>query len=540
MRKPKKLVLLLVFVLVFSTISAGCGKNKYETLDKGISGEIDIMVWSGSGVYYTDIGHQNLTAADFTAINEAAIYGMAKKFNETYPNVKINLYAKPSDPNANDTPWQQELENFKSEHGKYPDIYASTDLAGDVARGMVADLSVFSDDPIYKSFNPSIMKMMNYYGFQAGIPQFIQPHGVYINKELAEQNNIDVPGPNWTIDEYTTFVSSADNKTFWGAAEAPMSFITTGTKDVMYSIYNYKGTGDHVNLNSEAVNKLLEYVPKWSKSALWKQWDAGNVSEEILSSGEWYALIFFAKNLVLTNDEQPWAMGTLGNPDPDAWGHAQSNDWDIYPRPSTEYVGNTVGIILDPAAIHNYAMDDKDPAWSEDEKAKLKLAYTFASYWAGSTEAMQARADQTWMNQGSEVTALNDSFPLVQGAEFDKQMEIWYEAPTHQIFADMTGFKKVVEIWEKGEFWDVSDKSGTLNILQDGTVVRCLYEWNSLALGDSVNIVGALCSDANWLDSVKAKLADFNATSNQRFAQAAQSLKDGLKAYYGYTDDKFK
>lgn len=543
MKNVKKISLLLVLVLVFSIIGTGCGKKKYETLDTSISGTLDLMLWSGSGQYWEDVGHKDYSPSDFTAINEAATYAVAKAFNEKYPNVKINLFAKAGGPDENNTSWQNELENFKYEHGKYPDLYASTDLAGDVARGMVADLSVFGDDPSYKKLNSSLMKLMNYYGFQAGLPQFIQPWGVYVNYELAEQNNIDVPSPNWTIDEYTNFVSAADNKTFWGAAEAPMSFITTGTKDVSYAIYNYSGTGDRVNLNSEAVNSLLNYIPKWSKSALWKQWDAGNVSEEIVSSNGWWDTTFFANNLILTNSESPWSLGTLANPVKTAANSAKSSSWDIYPRPSTAYVDNTVGIVLDPFAAYNYAMDDGNPEWTEEEKNKLKLAYTFAIFWVASTESMQARADQKYSVEGGEATALNDSFPVVTGDDFDKQMNIWYSVDTHKYFADKSktpGFQKVLEIWEKGQMWDVSDKAATIRVVEDGNNIPCLTEWNRLAHGDSKTIVGALCSEANWLDQVKAKLGDFNATSNKRFEAAESALRDGLKKYYGYTDDKFK
>lgn len=540
MKKSRQFVILAVFVLLLSAFFTGCGK-KYEALDKGVSGEIDIMVWSGTGVYMEDIGNKDLTAADFTGQNEAAIYALAKEFNKTYPNVKINVFAKAGEPHSNETTWSQEIENFKAEHGKYPDVYSSTDLSGDVARGMVADLSVFADDPMYKSFNKSIMNMMNYYGFQAGLPQFMQPWGVYVNKELAEQNNIDVPSFNWTIDEYTNFVSSSDNKTFWGAADAPVSFITTGTKDINYSLFHYKGTGDHVNLNSDAVNSLLNYIPKWSKTALWKQSDAGNVSPEIISAGGSWSFTFFTNNLVLTNDNDPWMMGTAANPVEDAWGRAQSNDWDIYPRPSTPYVGNTIGVVLDPLAVHNYAMDDGNPEWSEDEKAKLKLAYTFSSFWAGSTEGMQARANQNFTDNGTEKTCLNDSFPLVTGDEFDKQMEIWYSAPIHQRFADkakMPGFQHVVELWEKGEIWDVSDKTYPNYVIEDGSPKLCLYEWYNIAHVNAREIIGAISSEANWLDQLKAKLGDWNVVSNERFVQAEKQLREGLQKYYGFTEDK--
>lgn len=538
MKKTKLVLVVLLLIAMTATLFTGCGK-KYEALDKSISGEIDVMLWSGSGQYLEDIGHQNLTPADLTGQNEASVYAMAKEFNKTYPNIKINVFAKVGDPDGNDTSWAQELENFKAEHGKYPDIYAATDLAGDVARGMVADLSVFADDPMYKSFNKSIMNMMNYYGFQAGLPQYILPWGVFVNKELAEQNNIDVPPVDWNINEYTAFATSGDNKTFWGAMDIPMSFISGGTKDINYKLFNYNGEGDHVNLNSEAVNKMLEYVPKWTKSCIWTAWDAGTIPQEIMDANGWWGFNFFKNNVVLTLDGDPWMMGDAANPTEGHWGTAQSKDWDIYPRPSTDYADLTIGIVLDPMAIHNYAMDDGNPEWTDTEKQALKVAYTFAAFWAGDTASMQARANQMWTDQGVEKTALNDSFPLVTGEEFDKQMQIWYSTPTHQRMGDaakMPGFQKCVELWEKGQFWDISDKAYPYYVMEDGTRIAANYEWANIYNKD---VAGAQRHEANWLDQVKAKLPDWNTKINERFMTAEQQLRDGLKEFYGYTDDKF-
>lgn len=539
MKKTKVLSVCLLLVAMIAAMMTGCGK-KYEALDSGISGEIDIMVWSGSGNYMEDLGHQDLTPADFTGQNEAAVYAMAKEFNKTYPNIKINVFAKVGDPNGNDTPWAQELENFKATYGKYPDIYAATDLPGDVAKGMVADLSVFKDDPVYKSFNESIMGMMNYYGFQAGLPQYILPWGVYVNKELAETNNIDIPPVDWNIDEYTAFATSGDNKTFWGAMDIPMSFINTGTKDVNYQMFNYSGTGDHVNLTSDAVQSMLEYIPKWSKSAIWTQWDVQGVPQEIMDANGWWGFNFFINNYVLTLDGDPWMMGDAANPTEGHWGTAKSNDWDIYPRPSTDFQDNTIGIVLDPMAIHNYAMDDGNAEWTDAEKQQLKVAYTFASFWAGSKDSMQARADFSFTDNGVEKTCLNDSMPLVTGDAFDEEMDIWYSTLTHQRFADATkmpGFQKVLELWKAGQFWDVSDKAYPYYIMEDGTRKAAAYEWLNIYNKD---IAGALRTDANWLDQVKAKLPDWNKTVNERYVLADQQLRDGLKEFYGFTDDSFK
>ncbi|MDE7327457.1 MAG: hypothetical protein K2N63_14495 [Lachnospiraceae bacterium] len=523
----------------------------YKSLDPNVSGTIDIMVWSGDSVYYEDIGKKTWEASEITTQNVAAIYAMAKEFNKMYPNVKINLWAKTDDPNGNDTTWAQEMENFRAEHGKYPDIYASNDLIGDTSKGLVADLSVFSDDVLYQSFNKAVMNTMSYYGFQAGLPQFIQPWGVYVNKELAETNNIEVPEPNWTIDEYTEFVNSADGSDgFWGSMDTPLSFIATGTTTMYAQMANYSGTGDRINVASDEVASMLSYITQWTKSAIWAQNDLGNVPSEIMDDGWWWGYRFFCRNYCLTYDGDPWMLGAAAVAKAEDGTYpvnaVESTDWDIYPRPSTAYQGNTVGICVDPMAIHNYAMDDGNPEWSDAEKAKLELAYAFGSFWCGSTEAMQARANQQYSDNATLRTSLNDSFPLVTGDAFDEQMKIWYSTDTHARYGDenlMPGFHYILKLWEDSQFWDISDKCYPFYIMEDGTQKTCLYEWLNCTNNNdnmALTIVGAKSSDANWVDNMKARLSDFNTTINARFVTAETELKNGLKEYYGLTDEDFK
>lgn len=516
----------------------------YKTLDPNTEGSIDIMVWSGDSTYYEDIGAKEWAPEDMTSQNVAAVHALAKQFKQLYPKVKVNLWAKTDDPHGNGTSWYQEMENFKAQHGKHPDIYASTDLAGDVSLGLVADLTPFKDDPLYQSFNPSIMALMNYYGFQAGLPQFLQPWGVYVNKELAENNNIDVPEPNWTIDDYTAFVNSADNKTFWGAMDTPLSFIATGTTAINYRLNKYDGEGDYVDLTSDEVAKTLAYVPEWAKSSVWAQFGLGNVPQEIMDDGWWWGFRFFCRNYILTLDGDPWMIGAAsgGKNEDGTWkvNAVESGDWDIYPRPATEFRGNTMGIVIDPMAIHNYAMDDNDPAWSEEEINKLKLAYAFGSFWCGATEGMKARAEMIYSDNGAPRSALNDSLPLVTGPAFDEQMAVWGSTKEHARYLDkdlMPGFQYVLELWEKGEMWDISDKTYLYHIIEDGTRVNNLHEWLSAT---NAEVLGVGTTDANWLDTVKAKLGDWNEAINARFVKAEGKLKEGLMKYYGLTEEELK
>lgn len=520
---------------VGNTGSDASGEAAYVQIDPNIEGELSIMVWSGDGEYYEDIGSKNWAPKDISAQNVASVYAMAKKFKETYPNVKINLYAKSGDQNGNDTSWAQEIENFKAKYGKYPDIWASDNLIWDIEKGLAADLSVFADDPVYQSFNPGIMGMMNYYGMQAGLPQFIQPWGVFVNTELAEQNNIDIPDPDWTIDDYTDFIAQGNKETFWGAMDIPLSWINTGTRDINYSLYNHKsGDSTYVNLDSDAVKAILDLVPTWADNTIWTQNDVGGVPSEIMDDGWWWSYHFFVRQYCLTNDGDPWMMGDAGNPE--VTDSTCNFEFDIYPRPSTDYCDNTVGIVLDPMAIHNYAMDDNDPTLSESEEQKLKLAYTFGTYWCASTEAMQARADQQWNSGGALKTALNDSLPLVTGEEFDKQMEIWYSVPIHAGYAEKDGWNAVVQVWENGQMWDVSDKAYPLTILEDGVEKACMYEWTNYYTEENMNAKRAA---DGWLDEIKSKLPEWNTKANDRFALAEQQLKTALTDFYGYTDADF-
>ena len=543
-RKSLVLTLILCLALAMLPAMAQDAQPFYKTLDPNTEGSIDIMVWSGDSTYYEDIGAKEWAPEDMTSQNVAAVHALAKQFKQLYPKVKVNLWAKTDDPHGNGTSWYQEMENFKAQHGKHPDIYASTDLAGDVSLGLVADLTPFKDDPLYQSFNPSIMALMNYYGFQAGLPQFLQPWGVYVNKELAENNNIDVPEPNWTIDDYTAFVNSADNKTFWGAMDTPLSFIATGTTAINYRLNKYDGEGDYVDLTSDEVAKTLAYVPEWAKSSVWAQFGLGNVPQEIMDDGWWWGFRFFCRNYILTLDGDPWMIGAAsgGKNEDGTWkvNAVESGDWDIYPRPATEFRGNTMGIVIDPMAIHNYAMDDNDPAWSEEEINKLKLAYAFGSFWCGATEGMKARAEMIYSDNGAPRSALNDSLPLVTGPAFDEQMAIWGSTKEHARYLDkdlMPGFQYVLELWEKGEMWDISDKTYLYHIIEDGTRVNNLREWLSATNAEAL---GVGTTDANWLDTVKAKLGDWNETINARFVKAEGKLKEGLMKYYGLTEEELK
>jgi len=540
----KKMVfvsLTLVCLMVIAGLTA-CNRGStastssaaFSALDSNISGELTIMMWSGDNNYYPDIGSMNLTPDTLLAQNVAAAYATAKEFKKLYPNVKINFFAK-SEGDNDGGPWEQHRENFRMQYGVYPDMYAANDVVGDMQRGLIADLSVFADDPMYKSFNPQVMAMMNIEGRQFGIPQYLIPWGIYINKSLADANNIDVPDPDWNIAEFTRFVAHHRPNEYYGTMGGygdDAHIVETGTRDFRYMLLNRQSGGQFVNINSDATRALLRYSSQWRANSVYGNSDIGLVSDEFMEANWRWGFKFFLEGKLLTLTADPWMMLDAAHPDPNSWGSVKAADWDIYPRPSTDYMGNTVGVVLDPFVIRNYAMDDGNPALSAEEEAKLKLAWEFAKFWCGDSRAMEARARQLFLDGETYRASLNASLPMVTGPEFDRQMEIWYIPDAHQRFRDknkMPGWQYVLELWEKGQFWDISDKCYPWRYDFEGTRREIVYEWENAW---NPEIVGAMSTDPNWLDQVYSRLPQWNTVFNQRWENEMRILETALTRYY--------
>ena len=542
----KALALSLTAVLGASMVLTGCGgkskKGEDSTTKIGLTtglasdttADISIMTWSGDSKYYEDIGGMDLSTDKLTSQNVAQVYAVAKQFKKLYPNIKINLWAKTGDPDQPGTPkWEQEMTSFKAKYGKYPDIWASTSVTNDIKKGLAADLSVFSDDETYKAYNENLMSNLNYYGFQGGLPSFSIPWGIWVNKALAESKNINVPDPDWTIDEYTRFFTKSDNTSFWGDKSTPVNIINMGTTTINKQIKE-KGT---VDLDSDEVKSLLSYIPKWAASTIDVAEGAGTLSKDIKIESKTYSWYYFCNNRCLTNITDPWYL-TAGADESakESESYIDSKDWDIYPFPSTDYCGNTIKVVMDPICIHNYAADDGNKEWNDDEKAKLKATYTFATYWTASTEAKQAIFDQKWTDNGAEKSAAGDSFPVVTGDTYKKQMDIWNNLPAHKTYKDKEGWKEILKLWENNESWDYIDKCWTSKITEKGETTDVLHEWNNMW---NEEVAGAWMTDKDWGDKVKARLSDWNTTINKRIETATKQLQDKLVENYNFDKSKF-
>ena len=500
----------------------------WTTLDPDTAGEITIALKDGDGVYYEDLGSQEINEWDITTSNVAALYAMAKEFKKHYPNVKINLYTIAGDWDSTGVSWEQVIENFKLQYGEYPDIWLSRNSLNDLSKGLIADLSRYEDDPLYQSLNQSAMSQMNHYGVQTGLPTGLQAYGVWVNKTLAEQNNIDVPDVDWTLDDYTDFIGGAAGKEFYGAMDSPMGFLDIMTKDIDYMFTHRDGSGAYIDITTDAVKDILSYVTEWSQTTVWPQYEIGNVTNEVMDAGWWDEYHFFKIESTLTLNGQPWMM-PYTNGDPDG-NNTLLFEYDIYPYPSSDYVDNSVSVIPQQISLYNHALSDGNQELSESEAANLDLAYAFASWWVGTTEAMQARANQQFNSWGWLASALSDLLPAATGETFDEQMELWYATDSFAPYKDLEGWNAVVELVKNGQFWNVNNQTMAVKYMEDGVSNGCYWEWQSL-----YSTIDARRASDEFIDEIKSKLVEWNETFNNRFALADKQLQESLINYYGFT-----
>ena len=511
----------------------------FKGLDFNMSASLDVMVWSGDGKYYEDIGHQTLEPANITGQNVAALYAVAKEFNKLFPNVKINLYSKANDPDGGGVTWAEELKAFNEEHQKYPDVWASNNVARDITNGLALDLKEFSETVYYKRMNESLLNLTNYYGFQGGLPQYILPWGVYVNRELAENNNIKTPDPDWSWAQYTNFVAAAKPANgVYGSWDSGMQLVRWAT--VEEQIQNDSVENGYIDINTTVFKNAIKMLPKQATTSVQSLYGLGELTaDDMVEIGNWWGYQAFADGDLLTYYGDPWMLGTSNIEG--TTNYVTSGDWDIYPAPSIDGE-NFVSAVLDPVCVYNYYGKNSNP--TENQRKKALLAYSFAAFWTSDTRSWQARVDQQY-NSGNGVLAssLNDSFPITTGDYFKEQMQLWYATPGHAAYKDtekFPGFAYVCELWDEGHIRAASDKAYPLSYIDStGTTIDCLAYLTQFGNPDYVGNV-TLSDGDTWVNTYIAGIEEWNTKMNGYFNEAFLLVRNALKEYYGYSDSDFK
>ncbi len=222
---------------------------------------------------------------------------LANKFMDEHKDVYVELVEL--DQNS----WGQGLQNLAST-GDLPDAFCTFDLATATANGWTADITeLYNADPTTAKISEGLKVAGVYNGKRYGLVTEQYPCLVLINKTLFDENNIALPGYDWTIDEMYSLATKLTkaNEHQYGLGDNVLSYLrdvynaayTTDTwqygydpdKGVFDTEYLAKGYSKGLELINNKIAGALSaedmeafygdadiWLPKTSKQAMQLDW----------------------------------------------------------------------------------------------------------------------------------------------------------------------------------------------------------------------------------------------------------------------------
>ena len=190
-KSMKKLILVCILIVgVLAMALTGCNKKN----EKGASGNVD-----ENGVTTDEITLTFWHYEDETTINM-----LAEKFMSMYPNIKVECRV---------------IEDMSSDlsaaaaAGTFPDVFEGTDSDTALANQYWADISEYwNADPE----NKNLMATVNEYGIgcfdtskRFAAPMVYWPSAVFIDRNVIEKLNLEMPRTDWTWDEMIQLIKDA-------------------------------------------------------------------------------------------------------------------------------------------------------------------------------------------------------------------------------------------------------------------------------------------------------------------------------------------
>lgn len=185
----KKIVCMLLVMAMAITMLAGCGskapKKTGEVDENGVTkDEITLTYW-----HYED---------------ETTINLLAEAFMKKYPNIKVET--KVISDMSTDL-------SAAASAGTFPDVFSGTDSDTALANLYWADISEYMDaDPETKNLLPTIEE----YGIgkfdtscRYAMPTWFQPSAIFIDRNVINKLNLEMPRTDWTWDEMIQLIKDA-------------------------------------------------------------------------------------------------------------------------------------------------------------------------------------------------------------------------------------------------------------------------------------------------------------------------------------------
>jgi multiple sugar transport system substrate-binding protein len=204
MKRKSLLSFLLVVALLMVSI-VGCENQEQEKAepaqqeqsqsDKGNGGSDTSNAQEESAL--PPMTSENITLKYASWTNPALNQFLAEKFMEKYPNITVELVT------LDFAGWNDHLTNLAST-GDLPDVYwylGNVDVP--IRNGWLGDMTeYFDNDPESENILDTI-KIQGYFDGERKLaaPANYYPYTVYLDENLFEKLNVEMPSPDWTYSE---------------------------------------------------------------------------------------------------------------------------------------------------------------------------------------------------------------------------------------------------------------------------------------------------------------------------------------------------
>ena len=418
--KKKLLCVLLAACMVFGLASCGSG-----------SGSDGDSAGSGSGAA-GEVGEDGVTTEQITLSywhyeDDDMIKTLAEKFMEKYPNITVECKVI--------TDMSTDLTAAAS-NNEFPDVFLATDSDTALANQWWVDISEYVDNDPETAMLASTIQEYGIGCFDTNhryaMPTWYQPCAIFIDKNVLDKLNLEMPDPDWTWDDMIQLIKDAtvDDRTgmkyyglgYYNRLDSLYGIAAcTSSERKIKGEFGYDGTD--FDLQYWAVGeqqfsdmKLTGYVAPQQNTQAMEDW-----------SGD-YGTYFGATGHVAVFSEGFWTFQNLWNTE----GYQEQYGLDIYP-----YVTPAVSGEKEHNTLGNMYLGGVSYACDHPYEAYLLLKWM---NWGkeGWLERIAIYSDESNVNAaGVPLKAANMPFPMTTDPEvMDAYKTLFPQDEAHKPYWD--------------------------------------------------------------------------------------------------------
>jgi len=345
----KKKIFCLFMVLTICIISlAACSSNKKETpadTDVNTSGDSakteTVEKEDSSGTVAVEDAKEDLAIERYQTSGKVVVainsgrstdsYNLFANFNNYYPNIEIEqiTYTGPT----------SEFLTAQAAAGTMPDVVFddASQIYYYVSQNWVMPLDDFvSEDEDFTYISQPIIDSYTYGGKLYALPMQAHFSSIFINLDLLEELNMDLPETNWTPDDYVEFLKQGTTNEYsgteilWGIDEVFAGSMSPETSYYGYDMENHKF--NTAKSWVDAVNLMVELraypgLEAWSLRNSNVDGDSNDYVKKFGNGNVGDIHMAFKMGKILTDPRGTWDV---------SWLKELTYKWTLWPWPQGE------------------------------------------------------------------------------------------------------------------------------------------------------------------------------------------------------------